>query len=288
MKNSFDILIIGGGPAGVSAAIYAKRAGASVCIFDDDGSRLNEAKSIENYYGTGVVSGRELKDKGLEEAERLGIIVEQKSVDSLEKDFETNSFVLASGKDKYFSRVVILASGLDVVRPDKRLEKYKNKNISSCATCDGFFYRNKRVAVLGSESYALSEARALSPLAKKVYIIAEERCDLKDEKNIEIVNEKVSEFLGEDQIMGARLASGKEIGFDGLFLAKGKLGANALSKKLGLNMNRNFVETDEKMQTSLQGLFAAGDITGGVLQVAKAVYEGMLAGLSAAEFVKNL
>lgn len=283
--EKFDIIVIGAGPAGISSAIYAKRAGASVCVFDSGNSKLESAKEIANYYGIASISGSKLKKDGIKQAKGLGTIVVSCAVNEIEKDFEKNVFILKTEKEEYVSKAVIIASGEKQNAVDLRLEKFKNQNLSSCAICDGFFYKGKIVGVLGEKSYALAEAKILSPLAKKVYVFTNGKSDLQGQGNIEIVNGEISQFVGETKLEEVCIADEK-YKIDGLFLAVGEMDSLDMAKKLGILTKNNHIVINDKCETNVAGVYAAGDITGGIKQVATAVYQGMIAGLESSKFVR--
>lgn len=285
MKN-YDIIVIGAGPGGISSAIYAKRAGANVCVFDSGKSKLESAKEIANYYGIASISGSKLKKDGIKQAKGLGIDIVSCSVDEVEKDFEKNIFIVKTEKEEYVSKTVIIASGEKQNKTDERLEKFKMQNISSCAICDGFFYKGKTVGVLGEKSYALAEAKILSSLAKKVYVFTNGKSDLNSVDNIEIVNGEISDFVGETKIEEVCVC-GKNYKIDGLFVAVGEMDSLDMAKKLGILTKDNHIKVNDKFETNVSGVYAVGDITGGIKQVATAVYQGMVAGLESAKFVKN-
>lgn len=283
--KEFDIIVIGGGPAGISSAIYAKRAGASVCVFDSGKSKLEDAKEIANYYGIALISGSKLKKEGIKQAKNLGITIISCPVDEIEKDFDKDIFVLKTTKEEYVSKAVIIASGEKQNAFDERLNKFRLQNISGCAICDGFLYKGKIVGVLGEKSYALAEAKILSPLAKKVYVFTNGESDLKGQGNIEIVNGEISSFDGKLNLEEVCVAY-KKYKIDALFVAVGEMDSLDMARKLGILTKDNHIVINEKCETNVKGVYAAGDITGGIKQVATAVYQGMVAGLESSKYVR--
>lgn len=276
--KKYDVLVIGGGPAGISSAIYARRAGASVCVFDMGQGKLEQAKKIANYYGICEISGSKLKKMGIKQAEALGVDVVLSEVVYAEKDYENDCFVLKTTTQQYVAKALIIATGEKQNKIDERLVKYQNQNISSCAICDGFFYKNKVVGVLGSGEYAFAEADILSEVARHVYVFANEDTKLKSLANIEVVPAKELEFLGQTKLEYVR-AGEEQFEVDGLFVATGTMGALDIAKKLGVLVRDNYIVVDEKCKTNIKGVYSAGDITGGIKQIATAVYQGMVAGL---------
>lgn len=292
MSNEYDVLVVGKGPAGISAALYALRANLSVLLVAKDAGALSRAHMIANYYGfPEPVSGPELARRGEEQAKNLG--AEFLTGEVLDILFAEKFQVLVRTEDSeqtLFARSVIVSTG--AVRTKARvegIEDFEGKGVSYCAVCDGFFYRKKNVAVLGSGAYALSEARELLPLAGKVSI-----CTLGEEPSVEfpkefsVEKEKVARVFGRDHVEGIRFESGKEIPVDGIFVALGTASAADLARKTGAALDKNRLVVDERRMTTVPGLFAAGDCLGGVLQVAVAVAEGAKAGLGAVDYIRNL
>ena len=241
------------------------------------------------YYGVpGPVSGAELERRGIEgakavgvkfvEAEAVGLTFTDKlTVETLSGDWPADAVILATGASR-------------TAPPIPGLKALEGHGVSYCATCDAFFYRGKDVAVMGSGEYALHEASALLPLAKSVTLLtggAPLTASFPPE--IAVRTEKVEAILGEEagKVTGVRLAGGGELALDGVFVALGVAGSTALARKMGAEVDGNRIVVDEHMMTTIPGLFAAGDCTGGLLQVAKAVYEGAMAGNEAAKALRK-
>lgn len=171
----------------------------------------------------------------------------------------------------------------------KGVENYEGKGISYCAICDGFFYRNKDVAVLGEGEYAISEALDLVDVANKVTILTN-GMPSKETRHPKIIfnNKKIKELTGSNErIENIEFEDKSNLNISGLFIAQGMATSVDLARKLGIVLNKNNIQVDENMNTNLPGIFACGDCTGGLLQISKAVYEGMKAGLSVIEFIKQ-
>ena len=160
----YDVIVIGSGPAGISAGIYLKRAEKNVCIITDGNSALKKAKKIENYYGVESISGEELYSIGLKQAKKLEIPIERDEVTNI--SFHKN-FIVRTVNREYEAKYVVIATGTNRTAPKvKGLKEFEGKGISYCAICDGFFYKDKDVAVVGNGNYAIHEAETLKLVAK--------------------------------------------------------------------------------------------------------------------------
>ena len=282
-----NVVIIGAGPAGVSAALYTARAGVDTTVLTKGPGALARAEGIENYYGVpGPVSGAELERRGIEGAEAVGVkfvhteavgltFTDKLMVETLAGDFPADAVILATGASR-------------AAPPVPGLAALEGRGVSYCATCDAFFYRGKDVAVLGSGEYALHEIAALLPLAKSVTLLTSgAELTASFPAQVAVRTQKVEAILGPDKVSGVQLAGGEVLPVDGVFVAMGVAGSTALARKMGAQVEGNKIVVDDKMMTTIPGLFAAGDCTGGLLQVAKAVYEGAVAGNEAAKALRK-
>ncbi len=271
-----DVLIIGSGPAGYTAAIYAVRAGYKVKLItgNQDGGQLTITSFIENYPGfSEKITGPQLMMQMKEQAENLGVEIEYDVIESV--DFSVRPFVCkGESGNTYESRSVIVATGANAKWLGLESEdRYKNKGVSACATCDGFFFRNKIVAVIGGGNAAVEEAIYLTNFASKVFLI-HRRDSLRAEKimqtrllenpKIEVVwNSRVAEVLGDEKkVTGVLLENNgklRKIELDGVFVAIGHAPATEIFKgKLDLDEGGYIVVDGTK--TSVKGVFAAGDV----------------------------
>lgn len=264
------LVVIGGGPAGASAAIYGARGGLNVTVFAKGPSALEKADKIENYYGfPTAVSGEELLERGQEQAKNLGAVFMKEEVVGLGFD---GKLIVTTEEGSYPADAVVLAMGSPRRAPKiEGLKEFEGKGVSYCAVCDGFFFRGKDVAVLGTGEFAKHEAEALRPLAKSVTQI----------------EGGVTALRGQDGLEELVFEDGHTLPVSGLFIAEGTAGSADLARKLGAYIEGNRIVVDENMATNIPGLFAAGDGTGGLMQVAKAVHDGAVAGLSAVKFLKT-
>ena len=287
-----NVVIIGSGPAGVSAALYARRGGAEVTVFSKglSLSGLAKAEKIENYYGLSEpVSGAELYARGIEGAKNIGVeFVEDELLSLLFNDTFTGFKV--TGKEHVLNAdSVILATG--AYRQSLNIpgvKEFEGRGISYCATCDAFFYRGKTVAVVGAGVYALHEAQALLPHAAQVIMLtdgAELATEIPPE--IRVCTAKIAVIDGDKRVEKVVFADGTVLKLDGVFMALGTAGSTAIAKKIGAQLEGNNIKIDAHGATNVPGLFAAGDCTGGLLQIAKAVYQGAEAGLAAVKYLRT-
>ena len=277
----YDVIIIGAGPAGISAGLYTQRANKKTLIIYNEKSSLEKASKIENYYGfPNGISGKELYQNGIMQAKNLGIELKKEEVIKIEKIKET--FEVSTSNRKYISRNVILATGNKKNTPDiKGIKELEGKGISYCAICDGFFYRGKDVAVLGSGDYAISEVNDLLNVANKITILTNKKKvpDFRAE-NVKVETRGVIAVKGENQLESIELEDGTKLEVDGLFIAQGVAGSTDFARKLGALVKDNKIVVNDKMETTIQGLYACGDCVGGIYQIAKAINEGMMAGMN--------
>lgn len=189
---------------------------------------------------------------------------------------------------EYIAKAVILATGNKKNKPKiPGIEKLEGKGISYCAICDGFFYRNKSVAVLGNGDYAISETNDLINIANDITILTngkkkpEFRAD-----NVTIDTRVIKEISGEKKVEQIEFEDGTRINVNGIFIAQGVAGSTEFAKKLGAITSKDKIVVNEKMETNIKGLYACGDCTGGLLQISKAVYEGAIAGIQTSKYLK--
>ncbi len=287
----YDVIIIGAGPAGISAAIYTRRANLKVMVLYHGRSELEKAEKIENFYGfPGGISGEDLYKRGIKQAKELGVELREKEVIDIALD--KNLYKVVTSNEEYKGKTIIIATGNKKINPNiKGINQFVGKGISYCAICDGFFYRNKEVAVIGNGDYAISEAEKLENIVKNIKILTNglnivQNSKVK-EKNYKIDTRKIKEIRGKEKVEYIEFEDGERLNLDGIFIAIGEAGGVDFAKKLGITMQGENIKTDEEMQTNVKGVFACGNLTGGLFQVNKAVYEGAKAGLNVIEYIKK-
>ena len=319
----FDCIIIGSGPAGISASLYIVRAGFKVLVISKSESMLNKAGKIENYYGfREPISGAELVGNGIYQAKRLGVDFLEKEVvsikfsdegyyevivsedanyqeASLDEDESCQEAKASQGKNsqetrvseqennQYIAKNIILATGISRNKSQiEGLKEFEGRGISYCAICDAAFYKDKDVAVLGSGDYALQEIAELLPIVKSITMLTNGvQVSSNIDKKIKINTKKIKQFKGDKKIREVLFEDGSTLNIDGIFVAEGVASSVDFARKLGAKIENNYIVVDEKMQTNVPHVFACGDCTGGILQISKAVYDGTVAGL---EVIKNL
>jgi len=293
MKN-YEIIIVGAGPAGLQAGIHTARRKHTVLILGKlEASALWNAH-IENYFGVpGKVLGSELLKVGLAQAQGFGAEFLEEDVVKIEK-VETGFLVETETGKSFQSLALILAMG---VKKKKKVfkdeDKFVGKGVSYCVDCDAWFYRGKRVAVIGDGSAALHGAQTLTKFAEKVYLIPlrDVLIPIEETEKIEVIGKKPLEIVGENEVSGLKFEDGETISVDGIFIEIGAKGPLELLSPLGIELDPqsfSYVKVSQRMETNVPGVFACGDLTGPPLQVAKAVGEGCVAGIAASDYVKSL
>lgn len=276
----YDVAVIGSGPAGITAAIYAKRRNLSTLVISKGNGALEKAKKIDNYYGfANGVSGKKLYENGLNQAVNLGVEIVQDEVINIElKD----NFTIETVNSKYDTKSVILATGINRNIPNiKGIKEFEGKGISYCAICDSFFYKEKDVAVLGEGNYAIHEFETLKPIANSVTILTNGGKIVQNRSNGVVVNEKkIKEFRGTNKLEEVEFEDDTKQKINGVFIAVGTASSTDIARRIGARIENNNIVVNENMETSVPRLYACGDCTGGLLQISKAIYEGTKAGLA--------
>lgn len=293
------IIIIGAGPAGISAALYAARGNMEPLVINNGIGALEKAEKIENYYGLErPLSGVELYETGIEQAKALGVRILDAQVLGI-GGFDT--FEVKTTAGSFETESVILATGSKRAAPKiPGVKEFEGKGVSYCAVCDAFFYRGKEVAVLGNSDFALHEAEELVNLASGVTIYTDgKEPEFSREHSIAVNTMKIQAIEGDTKVSGIRMDTDTvtaELGetmesfypADGVFVAIGTAGSTEIARQMGAELTeKGHIKVESDMSTTIPGLFAAGDCTGGLLQIAKAVYEGAQAGISAGQYVRS-
>ncbi len=293
----YDVVVIGAGPAGLSAAVYLARSRFQTLVLGEpQASRLWRAKEIENYLGfPNGVSGRELLELGLTQVRRFGAEVRGDEVVAIR--FEESLTVQTAGGEKYPVGAVVLTTGV-ANKPSGIIgeDRLVGQGISYCVVCDGFFFRDQPVAVVGPGNFAASEALEMLTFTRQVTLfsngqtfgISPELLARLDAEGIQRRAEKVAEFVGEPRLEGLRLETGEVVPAKGAFMALGTASSLDFARSLGVEIQNNAIVIDREGRTNVPGVYAAGDCTGGALQVAKAVGEGCSAAMAAIPHLREL
>jgi thioredoxin reductase (NADPH) len=294
----YDVVIVGGGPAGLAAAIYSARYMLKTLVISKEhGGAIMEAHLVENYPGFRTISGMKLMDEFTKQAKDLGVKIQNEESTDIKK--ENGIFVI---NNNIKGKKIILALGtkrrkLNIPGEDD----FAKKGVSYCATCDAPLYRGKSVAVVGGSNSAARAAQFLAEYAEKVYVIyrqdklrSEPLLTKKIEGNpkIEIItNANITEIKGDKLVNSVQLDNGEVLMIDGVFIEIGSVPSVVLAKKLGISLdNEECIKVDEGMKTDVEGVYAAGDITTGSnkwRQVITACAEGGIAASSAYKDLKS-
>lgn len=296
----YDVIIIGAGPAGLTAGLYSARNGLKTAIISKDiGGTANSILILENWPGF-YGSGGELMKQFYEGVKKYEIDFIMSEVDSIEK--RKGEFFLKTKKGEMTSKTVIISTGTE--RRKLKIEgeeQFIGKGVSYCVTCDAFFFKGKTVVVVGGSDCAATSAVALTNIAKKVYVVyrgEKLRCEeinaekLETDKKVEIIYHAIpKKITGEkkvEELIISQKGKERKIKTDGIFVEIGSTPLVKFIEKLNLKLdNENYIEVDELMKTSVDGVFASGDVTNSkVKQVVTASAQGAIAGKSAHDYIR--
>ncbi|PIE58624.1 MAG: thioredoxin reductase [Desulfobulbus propionicus] len=293
----YDVVIIGSGPAGIQAAIHASRKKAQVLMLGRIENSALSVAHVENYACiSGVSDGRELLEKGLGQVQSFGTAIAQEDVLKITGPNPLFDIVLESGRSVR-SRTVIFCMGVSKTKLNIPGEKeFSGRGVSYCVDCDANFYKGAVVAVTGNRSAAVDGALTLLDYASRVYLIAKDlevSEDLRQKleaSEVEWITSSIEAVEGEQAVQSLRLTDGRDIETEGLFIELGSKGALQLATQIGVQLDTEsfkYINTNKKQETNIAGVYAAGDIVGPPLQMAKAVGEGCVAGMEAATYAKK-
>jgi len=302
--SEIDIAIIGAGPAGITAAIYAKRKNLTVRVFDKRivGGYVADSVLLENYTGFSAIKGIELAQKMAEHAKAQGVAIDEGTGIEHAKKAKNGFELEITGGEKLTAKAIIIATGTDHKQLNVPGEKeLSGHGVTYCATCDGPLFRGKDVAVIGGGNSGVTNALFLADICKKVYIIefgSELKSDnvyleqIEKKKNIIVLTDrKITRIFGETTVEGIELedtksGESKMVSCEGVFIYIGLVPRNSLAKELGCKLGkRGYIETGKDGSTSVNGVFAAGDVTGIFAQAIVAAGEGAKASESAFNFL---
>ncbi len=283
MEDTLDIAVIGGGPAGLSAAINAVLRNKSVKIFTNALNYLQKAEKVDNYLGFYNISGQELMEKFVDHANKLNVSFEYGKVIDIMK--YNDMFMINFNGKIINAKAVVLALGITKEKMLNNEEKLLGKGISYCATCDGALYKGKNIAVYGNADDIIEEANFLSSLGANVNYITVKK-DIKGlNQNINVINGIISDIIGDNKLEGI-IINDKYIKLDGLFLLRNSIAPNSIVKDLILE--DGYIVVNRNMETNIKGIYACGDCKGKPLQISKATGEGLVAAQNAAKYIDKL
>lgn len=300
--NIYDTIIIGGGPAGLCAAIYLLRANKNVLLFESEtlGGAITKSNIVENYPGISEISGLELGSNMASQAKNLGLEIIMQKVLAITK--EKDIFSVSVNNNKYYAKTIVYATGTRPRMLDcKGAVSFIGKGVSTCATCDGFFFKNKSVLVVGGGNTALTDALYLSNICSHVYISY--RRDnlrgeplkikrLKSKENVTILyNSIVKEIIGKDVIEKVSLTvddTQKEINVSGVFVAIGSIPNTELIKDLVTLDQNGYALSNYQLETTVPGLYVAGDVREkSVRQLTTAVSDGTIVSKEILDYLES-
>jgi len=300
--ETYDLIIIGGGPAGLAAGLYAARRNLKVIILSEMlGGQMSWAPSVENYPGSKPISGLKLAEIMKKQAKKFGCKVKLEKVVGLNLKDEIKT--VRTTEKEYSSKSVLIATGSHYKKLEAEGEdKFIGRGVSYCATCDGPCFKDKKVAVIGGSDTAVRSAIYLSEIASETYLIhrrdqlrAEEVNQKRlEESKVKIIWNSVVEKIEGDKLVKKIIIKDvntnetKELDIDGIFIEIGEIPTTEIMKAAGVEINeKNFIKVDSNFQTNLPGVFAAGDVTGSFAQIVVAAAEGAEAATNAYLYLRG-
>jgi thioredoxin reductase (NADPH) len=285
MSERYDLAIIGSGAAGISAAINAKLRNKNIIVFGnrDLSTKLVKAARIDNYLGLPEITGIQLKDRFIKHATAMGVEV---TVEKINQVYAMGDyFTLMSNDKEYEALAVIVATGIEFSKPLPGELEYLGNGVSYCATCDASFYKEKAVTVIGYHQEAVEEANFISEVVEKTYFVPMFKGEYALNPAIAIIRDTPVSIQGQEKVNRLVLKE-QELATDAVFILKDSVSPEQLVP--GLEMDGLHIKVNRKMETNLDGLYAAGDISGKPYQYMKAAGEGQMAVLNAVSYIDSI
>lgn len=300
VNKEYDVVIIGAGPAGLSAAIYTARGGQKTLVLSNprEGA-IQKIDKLDNYLGfPGGITGPELMERAKKQGERFEAEFLEEEALIIKINSTGDGYIIETVNNEIETRGIILSTGVKHAKPNiENLASFEGMGVSYCVVCDGFFFREKKVGVVGSKDYAGKEALELLNYTKNITIFTNGKpLEIQDslmekikENRITINQEKCQEVVGtkNNTVGGLKLKNGKTVELDGIFIAVGTSGATDFAKTLGIQTEGNTIKVDGKYSTGVPNIYACGDCTGGNRQVATAVGQGADAAINLISEIKG-
>lgn len=279
----YDIIIVGFGPAGISAGLNASIRGKKVLIIGKKSKSLEKSPSIKNYLGFNDIKGSDLYNNFIDHIKNYPVEILDKKIKAVYAMGEYFSVDL--GEKMLTSKACIIAAGVDMGKSVEGEDKFFSKGISYCATCDASLYKGKKVVLLGMNDEAIEEANFINKMASQTIFVNPSKKDVKLDDGIEIINKKPEKFTGNLKAESLILEDGQELKADGFFIIKNSSKPESLVPSI--EIEDEHIKVNYDMSTNIKGLFACGDITGRPYQINKAAGQGQIAGLNAASFISK-
>jgi thioredoxin reductase (NADPH) len=285
MSERYDIAIVGSGPAGITAAINAKIRNKNVIVFgyENLSNKLYLAPKINNYVGFYGISGKDLTEKFKDHLDHMDIKITYERVDSI---YAMGDYYDLIVNDKnYEATALILTTGVSFGKPFNGEREFLGRGVGYCATCDAPLYKDKVVTIIGYNKESTEEANYVSELASKVYFIPMFKAEYDLNENIEIINDRPIEIIGDNHVKKVVLKS-NELETDGVFILRDNISPDQLVP--GLLVEDGHIKVNRDMETNLYGCYAAGDVVGKPYQYLKSMGEGQIAALNAVSYLDKL
>lgn len=280
----YDLIVVGKGPAGISAALNAAIRKNKTLIIGKDSKSLTKSPSIKNYLGFSDIKGSDLNKRFLEQVKSYDIDLMDEKIKSVYA--MGDYFAIDLGERMLTSKACVIATGVDMGKTIEGEDEFFAKGISYCATCDAALFKGREVVIVGYNEESIEEAEFINKIASKTTFVNMYKKDIELDSNIEIIDKKPIKFEGDVKAKKLILEDGKMLSADGFFIIKSSSKPESLVPSV--KMDDKHILVDRDMKTNIKGLFACGDITGKPYQINKACGEGQIAGLNASSYIRNV
>ena len=281
----YDVAIIGTGPAGLSAALTLKLHNKEIVWFGSKelSEKIEKSEKIANYPGVPMTTGKDLNAAFMKQAEDMGIEITDKTVTLISRTGDY--YMVLANNEVHEAKTVLFAAGVVLAKGFEQEDEYVGRGVSYCATCDGFLYKGKEVAVYCSSPKLEEDVRYLEEVAGKVYVFRTYKTEKPDSENTVVLEKPIKKINGALKVNGIELTDGSEIAVDGVFCLRSAIAPTTLLP--GLEMDGPHIAVNRLQETNFPGCFAAGDCTGRPYQITKAVGEGNVAAHQILEYLSE-